>query len=59
MQSLNTLIGREALPRLTSKMNSARQVRSASFVPSGFDPSFVVVVVRDLDSLFIANPNGI
>ncbi len=49
MQSLNTLIGRDTPPRRTSKMNSARQVRSATFVLS-------VLVVRDLASFFIASP---
>ena len=35
MQSLNTLIGRDTPPRRTSKINSARQVPTATFVPSG------------------------
>ncbi len=52
MQSLSTLIGCETPPRLTSKINSARHVRSATFVPSTF-------AVRDLLSSFIACPDGI
>jgi hypothetical protein len=49
MQSLSTLIGRDTPPRRMSKINSARQLRSATFVPS-------VLVVRDLVSFFIASP---